>query len=477
MSTAKRPSPENIGAEQFLAQLPQTHTGPVEERVAAGKALRQQCSRRSHAEWNPPADRADPVELLVENSQGRMEDLIPIRYGRMVANPFAFYRGAAAIMAYDLSHTPSTGLNVQICGDCHLLNFGGFATAERRLIFDINDFDETSIAPWEWDVKRLTASFVIAGRANGFEKNHCREAAWLAAQSYRQSISKYASMPVLEAWYDAMDLEEIIANIRDKQMKRFYTKNLDSAKGQAAHEKEFTKLAHTAGDAPRIIDQPPLIFHYDDTRTEKFRADSERSIADYLESIAPERRVLLNRYELVDVAVKVVGVGSVGTFCGIALFISGNGDPLFIQIKQARQSVLEPYAGASPYAHAGQRVVVGQRLMQAAGDLFLGWYTGTGSEGLYYYARQLRDAKIKPVVEVMKPANLKGYATLCGQALARAHARSGDAAVLKGYMGKSVAFEDALAEFSLAYADQNERDHAVLLEAIRSGQIEARMGE
>jgi len=448
-------------------QLPQTHTLGLEERMAAGKALRQQCARKAHASWDPPADRADPVELLIENSQGRIEELIPIRYGRMAANPFAFYRGAAAIMAYDLSHTPVSGLNLQICGDGHLLNFGGFATAERRLIFDINDFDETSIAPWEWDVKRLAASFVIAGRSNGFDAVDCREAAWLAAQSYRQSIIQYASMPVLEAWYDAMDLEQIIANMRDKQLKRFYTKKLDSAKGQSAHEKEFAKLAYSAGDAPRIIDQPPLIFHYDDTRTEKFRADSERAIANYLASLSPERRVLLSRYKLVDVALKVVGVGSVGTFCGIALFISGNGDPLFIQFKQARQSVLEPYAGASPYTHAGQRVVVGQRLMQAAGDLFLGWYTGAGSQGLYFYVRQLRDAKIKPVVEIMEPANLKGYATT----------RSGDAVVLMGYMGKSEAFEDALADFSVAYADQNERDHAALMAAIRDGRIEARMGE
>lgn len=251
----------------------------------------------------------------------------------LAANPFAFYRGAAAIMAYDLSHTPSTGLNLQTCGDCHLLNFGGFATAERRLIFDLNDFDETSIAPWEWDVRRLAASFVIAGRANGFKEDDCREAAWLAAQSYRRSIGTYASMPVLEAWYDTLDLEEIIANMRDKQMKRFYSKKLNSAMGQAAHEKEFARLAYTAGDAPRITDQPPLIFHYDDTRTDAFRAESERAISDYLGSLSPERRVLLNRYRLVDVAVKVVGVGSVGTFCGIALFISGNGDPLFIQFK------------------------------------------------------------------------------------------------------------------------------------------------
>jgi len=481
MSSTKKLSPKENGAPEFLAQLPQTHTGRLEERIAAGKALRPQCSRKSHAEWSPPADRADPVELLIENSRGRMEELIPIRYGRMAASPFAFYRGAAAIMAYDLSHTPSTGLKLQICGDCHLLNFGGFATAERRLIFDINDFDETSIAPWEWDVKRLAASFVIAGRANGFKKNDCHEAAWLAAQSYRQSIIKYASMPVLQAWYDAMDLEQIIANMKDKEHKRFYTNKLVKETKQSAHEKEFAKLAFMAGDTPRIIDQPPLIFHYDDTRTEAFHTQSERAIADYLESLSPERRVLLSRYKLVDVAVKVVGVGSVGTFCGIALFMSGNGDPLFIQIKQARQSVLELYAGASPYTHAGQRVVVGQRLMQTAGDLFLGWYTGTAreiaSQEVNYYARQLRDAKIKPVVEIMEPANLKGYATLCGQALARAHGRSGDAAVLMGYMGKSEAFEDALADFSVAYADQNERDHAALMEAIRSGRIEARMGE
>jgi uncharacterized protein (DUF2252 family) len=340
------PSPLLTGHKTVNDILPQTHVQPLAERFSVGKALRGNCPRSMQAEWQPPADRADPVDLLIENSQGRMEELIPIRYGRMAASPFAFYRGAAAIMAYDLSHTPVTGLTLQICGDCHLLNFGGFATAERKLIFDINDFDETSIAPWEWDLKRLAASFVIAGRSNGFDEVDCREAAWLAAQSYRQSIIQYVSMPVLQAWYEAMDMEQIIANMRDKQMKRFYTKKLDSAKGQSAHEKEFAKLAYTAGEAPRIIDQPPLIFHYDDTRTAKFRADSEQAIADYLDSLSPERRVLLSRFELVDVALKVVGVGSVGTFCGIALFISGNGDPLFLQFKQARQSVLEPYAHA-----------------------------------------------------------------------------------------------------------------------------------
>ena len=466
-----------VDAYAFEGKLPQTHTLRLEERIAAGKTLRQKCPRQSQAAWNPPAERSNPVDLLIENSRGRIEDLIPIRYGRMAADPFAFYRGAAAIMAYDLSHTPATGLNLQICGDCHLLNFGGFATAERRIVFDINDFDETAVAPWEWDVKRLTTSFVIAGRANGFKGNDCSKAAWLAAQSYRQSMIKYASMPVLQAWYDVMDLEEIIGNMRTKRNKRLYTKKLKAARTRSEHEKEFAKLTYIAGEAPRIIDQPPLIFHYDDARSDKFRAEMERGLAGYLASLSPERRVLLSRYELVDVAAKVVGVGSVGTFCGIALFISGNGDPLFIQFKQARPSVLEPYAGVSPYPHAGQRVVIGQRLMQAAGDLFLGWYTGPGRHGLDYFARQLRDAKIKPVVEIMKPADLKSYATLCGRALARAHARSGDAAVLRGYLGKSEAFEDALVDFSVAYADQNECDHSALLDAIQSGRVEARLEE
>lgn len=453
----------------------QTHVQPVAERFAAGKALRKHCSRKKQGQWQPPADRADPVDLLIENSQGRVENLVPLRYGRMLANPFAFYRGAAAIMAYDLAHTPNTGLNLQICGDCHLLNFGGFATAERRLIFDINDFDETSIAPWEWDVKRLTTSFVIAGRANGFTAEDGRKAAWLAAQSYRQSLARYVNLPVLEAWYDALDLNEIIDNMSDKQSKRFYTKKLAKATAQSAHEKEFAKLAYAAGEPAQIIEQPPLIFHYNDIRDDEFSTLAHQSVAGYLDSLELHKRLLLNRYKLVDTAFKVVGVGSVGTFCGIALFMSGNGEPLFLQFKQARPSVLEPYAGTSPFTHAGQRVVVGQRLMQAASDMFLGWLTGAGEIALQFYVRQLNDAKIKPVIEVMNPNNLKGYATLCGRALARAHARSGDVAVLSGYLGQSSAFEDAVADFSVAYADQNERDHALLVAAVREGRIEAQV--
>ena len=462
--------------ELTKAPIPvQTHILRLEERVAQGKALRNVASRNAQKEWNPPANRADPVDLLVESSKGRVEELLPIRYGRMMASPFSFYRGAAAIMAYDLAQTPSTGLTVLADGDCHLMNFGGFATAERNVIFDLNDFDEASFAPWEWDVKRLTASFVVAGRSNGFAPADCREAAWLAAQSYRQRMAEYAGMPVLQVWNDAFDFNTIIQNSADKEMKRFYTKKLTSAAEQSAHEKEFAKLTFSAGALPRIVDQPPLIFHYGDQRDQEMLEVAKKTLVNYRETLIPSRRLLLDRFELVDYAIKVVGVGSVGTFCGILLMMSGNGDPLFLQFKEARQSVLEPYCGASPFGHAGQRVVMGQRAMQAASDIFLGWATGAGAGKRHFFIRQLSDAKIKPVVEIMKAANLKGYARLCGMALARAHARSGDAAVLTGYMGKSTAFEDALADFSVAYADQNERDYAAMVAAVRNGRIEAHM--
>jgi uncharacterized protein (DUF2252 family) len=444
--------------------LPQTHVQPLAERAAIGRALRERCSRKALAEWERPAKRADPIDLLIENSRGRLEDLIPIRYGRMLASPFAFFRGAAAIMAYDLSHTPVTGLNLQACGDCHLLNFGGFATAERKLIFDINDFDETSIAPWEWDVKRLAASFVVAGRANGFVAGECREAARLAAQSYREHTRQYAQMPVLQAWYEAIDLVWVFENTLP-QMRRFYQKKLKAATEQSAHEKEFAKLAHAAGYPARIIDQPPLIFHMGDIRDEQFRANVELSLARYRQTLPPDRRLLLDRYKLADVAMKVVGVGSVGTFCAIVLLMSGNSEPLFLQVKEARQSVLEPYAGTSSFTHPGERVVTGQRLMQAAGDMFLGWTTGESGDGRSFYVRQLADAKIKPVVEIMQPLNLRNYAGLCGWALAQAHARSSDAVVLSAYMGKSTVFVE------------NERDHAALVAAVRDGRVEARQVE
>ena len=460
------------------AQVPvQTHVLRLEERLAKGKGLREKALRKAQAEWKPPSDRPDPVDLLVESSKGRLEELIPIRYGRMMVSPFTFYRGAAAIMAYDLAHTPATGLNLVVDGDCHLMNFGGFATAERKVIFDLNDFDEVSIAPWEWDLKRLVASFVVAGRSRGFAPADCREAAWLAAQSYRQRMAEYAGMPILQVWNDAIDFLYIIEHAPDKEIKRFYSKKLASANEKSAHEKEFAKLTFSAGDTPRIVDQPPLIYHYGDQRDQEMMKIAAKSLLDYRKTLIPARRLLLDRFELVDYAIKVVGVGSVGTMCGILLFMSGNGDPLFLQFKQARQSVLEPYCGASPFGHSGERVVSGQRVMQAASDIFLGWATGAGAGKRHFFLRQLSDAKIKPVIEIMNEINLKGYARLCGWALARAHARSGDPAVLTGYMGKSTAFEDALADFGAAYADQNERDHAALVSAVRSGRLEAHAEE
>jgi uncharacterized protein (DUF2252 family) len=456
------------------ARIPaQTHILKMDERLAKGKALRENAARNAQKEWKPATQRADPIDLLMESSKGRIEELLPIRYGRMMVSPFTFYRGAAAIMASDLVRTPATGLTLLACGDCHLLNFGGFATAERKLIFDINDFDEVSIAPWEWDVKRLAASFFIAGQANGFNLVDSKEAAWLAAQAYRQRMAEYCEMPILEVWSDAFDLGAILESMPDEQMKRFYTKKLSGATGQSAREKEFAKLTFSAGDTPRIVDQPPLIFHYGDKRDQEYLKIATSTLQAYKKNINLGVGVLLERFAVVDVAFKVVGVGSVGTACGIMLLMSGRGDPLFLQFKQARQSVLEPYCGASPWEHPGQRVVMGQRAMQAAGDMFLGWTTGTGKARTQMYIRQLSDAKIKPVIEIMKPTNLKNYAGLCGKVLARAHARTADPVVLTGYMGKSNAFEDALAAFGVAYASQNEQDHAALLNAIRDGRLEA----
>jgi uncharacterized protein (DUF2252 family) len=467
-----------ITAPAPTAQLPeQSHGRPHAERRSAGKALRQSCPRSDVAAWKPSDRRADPVDLLVANSAGRLPELVPIRYGRMMSSPFAFYRGAAAVMAHDLSFTASTGMNIVACGDCHLVNFGGFATPERQLVFDINDFDETSVAPWEWDVRRLAASFVVAGRANGFKATDCRQAAWQAARSYRENMARYAEMPVLEAYYETIDLSRLVAAGADDELKRLNQKRIRKALAESAHIKEFTKLTCQQGEQPRIRDEPPLIFHNADMQQQAtIHADAEKMVADYMASLAPERRILMQRYRFADVAMKVVGVGSVGTYCGVALFVSGNGDPLFLQFKEARPSVLEPYCGRAPFKHHGERVVFGQRLMQAAADAFLGWTTGTRAQHRHYYVRQLRDAKIKPMVELMNPANLMDYAQACGWALARAHKRSGDAVVLSAYMGTSAVFENAMAAFAVHYADQNERDHEALLAAVRAGRIEARVG-
>ena len=450
----------------------QAQVHPVEEREVFGLSLRKRCPRKSHAKWRPQAKRADPVATLITSNRGRLKNLIPIRYGRMMVSPFTFYRGAAAIMAADLAQTPATGLRVQACGDCHLLNFGGFATPERKLIFDINDFDETAIAPWEWDVKRLVASFVIAGRANRFRGADCREAAWWAARRYREQMDVYAQSSVLGTWYTAVDLEALVATGTDRDFRRFTRKKILDATDAHTQHHELHKMTHKDGDRPRITDSPPLIYHIDEIQKhERYRRAIERSITSYRTTLYASQRLLLDRYRLVDVAIKVVGVGSVGTECGIALLMSGNGEPLFLQFKEARESVLEPYAGRSAFVHRGQRVVAGQRIMQAASDIFLGWTLW--EDGRHMYIRQLSDVKIKPVIEVMKPVNLSSYAKACGWALARAHARSGDAVMLSAYMGRSEAFEDAMSSFAVAYADQNERDYAKLIAAIRAGRIQA----
>jgi uncharacterized protein (DUF2252 family) len=448
----------------------QTYTQSVPQRLAMAKQLRLDCPRKSLAGWHMAKKRSDPIDILIANSEGRVPHLVPIRNGRMMASPFAFYRGAAAIMASDLSHTVSTGLHLQICGDCHLVNFGGFATPERKLIFDINDFDETTVGPWEWDIKRLTTSLVVAARANGFSDSVGKDAAWYAASAYRDHLVNYGKMPILEAWYDHLDLQEVIDQMVDPAMRKRAEAAVRKATEATVHTKEFVKLAVEGGAPPRIRDEPPLIYHDNSDDLLNNRKELDLAFADYRRTLPPERRVLLDRFEAVDVAVKVVGVGSVGTYCGIILFVSGAGDPLFLQFKEARTSVIEPYVGASVYKHHGQRVVVGQRLMQSASDIFLGWTQGPKRD---FYIRQLRDAKVSPDISVMKPMNLRNYGKLCGHTLARAHARSGDALLLGAYLGKSDAFPDAMTSFAVEYADQNERDHQALVGAVRSGRVQA----
>jgi len=444
------------------------------DRRAAGKTLRDKCAKVRHATWKPHSKRRDPVELLIESSAGRMPQLVPIRYGRMMQSRFAFYRGAAAIMAADLAHTPVSGIPVQACGDCHLLNFGGFATPERNIAFDINDFDETLPAPWEWDVKRLATSCVIAGQHNGYNKAEAREMALRCVESYREHIDDFARMTVLERWYEHIDANDILLALSGKKWRREVQAQIDKAVARSVLEDDFPKLASLEGGQPRIKDNPPLIFHQGDVSADgEYGRAIKAAFGEYRTTLSDERRELLDRFELKDLAVKVVGVGSVGTICGILLLMADTDDALFLQVKEARVSVLEPYAGKSRYPNRGERVVVGQRLMQAASDLFLGW---TEYEGRHFYIRQLRDIKIKPLIEGISASRLGLYSGWCGWALARAHAKSGDAAMISGYLGSNDRFDKAVAKFALAYVDQNERDYQALLKAIRDGRIQTLEG-
>jgi uncharacterized protein (DUF2252 family) len=387
----------------------------------------------------------------------------------MLQSPFTFYRGAALNMAHDLAGTPATGLRVQACGDCHLLNFGFFATPERREIFDINDLDETLPAPWEWDVKRLAASFVLACRNNGFSDQRARDTALSCVRSYRERMVELSQMSVLDVWYAHIDIESLIPLIKDRQTQKRAQKRLSAARKSSVPEHEFPKLAEFDGQLPRIKDNVPLIYHWGRGQ-EAFSAGVQAALSKYRQTLEEDRRSLLDHYQLQDIAIKVVGVGSVGTWCGVMLLLASSRDPLFLQVKEARTSVLEPYAGKSIFRNHGQRVVIGYRLMQSASDLFLGWVAGRG--GRHFYVRQLKDVKISLLVELFNPSVTMQYAELCGGTLAMAHARSGEPAKISGYLGKSDRFDEAIADFSLAYADQSERDHNMLVKAVREGRIE-----
>jgi uncharacterized protein (DUF2252 family) len=445
---------------------------PVERRYEAGKALRARVPLEKHSGWIPGTRRSDPIQIIIESNRHRVAQLVPIRYARMLTSAFAFLRGAAAVMASDLSHTPVTGLRVQACGDCHLMNFGAFATPERRLVFDINDFDETLPAPWEWDVKRLAASFVVGARHIGFTRVDAESVSHAAVRSYRKWMAQYARMNLLDVWYDYIDLEQLIKVIPEQKWRTRMQSRIAKARAASAIEHDFPKLATHKGDRPRIRDNPPLIFHLEGQKAREYQRSVTDAHRKYLESLAPNYRVLISRFKLYDIAMKVVGVGSVGTLCLVALLMASDSDPLFIQIKEAGHSVLEPYAGASEYRNHGERVVVGQRMMQAASDMLLGW-THARLADRDFYVRQLRDMKISITMEAMDKTVLKFYGETCGRVLARAHARSGDAAMIAGYMGTSSAFEEAATNFAAQYADQTDHDYAALVEAVRSGRLEA----
>ncbi len=460
-------------------ELPETrrpaHSVPADDLVAAGKRLRDTVPRASQGEWKRPRNRPDPIELLRAADADRIPELLPIRYGRMLQTPFTFFRGSANVMAADLAGTPSTGIRVQACGDCHLLNFGGFATPERNIVFDINDFDETLPAPWEWDVKRLVASFVLAARSNGLSDAAGRDAAIACARSYRERLRDVAEMSPLEAWYARIGLDDFLGLIDDPDVKKRVLHRVEKAKQETASEVDYPKLAEMVGGQVRIKDQPPLIFHMEVQQEARFGEFLDKARADYRQTLPDDRRALLDRYRLVDVAIKVVGIGSVGRYCAIGLYMSSSNQPLFLQFKQTAASVLEPYAGKSVYPHSGQRVVMGQRLMQSSSDIFLGWITGL--EGRHVYVRQLRDAKIKPLVETFDRGMLETYGKACGWALARAHGRASHPWLVTGYLGTSDAFDKAMGKFAVAYADQAERDHAALKAAVSAGTIKVHIEE
>lgn len=444
-----------------------------QERYAHGKSLRQTTSRSQQGIWKRRHDSIDPVRLIEASNAGRIPGLVPLRYARMAQSPFTFFRGSAVLQAHDLASAAVSGAIVQLCGDCHLMNFGGFATAERNLIFDINDFDETFPGPWEWDVKRLVASFLLAARSRSFSDTFAKETILTATASYRERMAEYAAMSPLDVWYTQIGFRDLRAFFRNRAR---ITEGLRSTAAWARRrtsESLFPKLTAVRDGKASIVDDPPLVYHF--ARYEEAWLVAIRTFLEaYRRSMPEDRGKLFDRYQLQDIAVKVVGIGSVGTRCIIALFLADETDPLFLQAKEARRSVLEPADGPSRYEHQGARVVYGQRLMQAASDIFLGWATAGQHE---FYVRQLRDMKVSLQLEALRPAAFAAYARMCGWALARAHAKAGDAATLAGYMGAGDGFDRAMAQYATAYANQVERDYAQFERAIRAGKINAEVGE
>ncbi|WRZ88941.1 DUF2252 domain-containing protein [Streptomyces sp. NBC_01007] len=457
------------------------HSTPA-ERVALGKEARRRCPRSGHAVYRPGSKRPDPLAILEEQSAARVQELVPIRYSRMTESPFRFYRGAAAIMASDLAGTPVSGINAQLCGDAHLLNFRLLASPERKLMFDINDFDETLPGPWEWDVKRLSASFVIAARANGFDDDERARIVSGTVRSYREAMIRFAGMSNLDVWYAKIDAERL-KDLTTGQLHRSGQKKLDHALTKARSRdtvQVFEKLTRQVDGRPMIAPDPPLLVPIADLLPDAQRTTLERQFRGLIErygiTLPSDRRALLDDYQLADVARKVVGVGSVGTRCWIFLLLGRDGrDPLFLQAKEADTSVLADHVGASQYRNQGERVVAGQRLMQAASDIFLGWERVDGVDGKRrdFYVRQLRDWKGIAMPETMSPRQLETFGGVCGLTLARAHARSGDRIAIASYLGKKDSFDRALVTFAEAYADQNERDHQALVDAVRAGRLPA----
>jgi uncharacterized protein (DUF2252 family) len=460
------------------------HGDPAES-AAAGREARKAAPRSSQAAWQPGEGRQTPVAILAAQDETRVPELVPVRYGRMLASDFTFYRGAAAIMAADLATTPVAGLRAQLCGDAHLSNFGIFEAPDRRLVFDINDFDETLPGPFEWDVKRLAASFAIGGRDRGFDRRERRTAILAAACEYREGVRRFAAMREIDVWYSRLDVEEIAARLQGKVSKedrKRFEKGIAKARNKDSL-RALAKLTERRDGALRIASRPPILVPVSDVvedgTPEQIAAAMDGLLDQYRETLDDSAATLAARYRYCDAGHKVVGVGSVGNRAWIALLLGRDeDDPLFLQVKQAGASVLEPFAGASEFDHHGRRVVAGQRLMQAAGDVLLGWLSGEGLDGVRrdFYVRQLWDGKGSAEIESMSPETMAGYAGLCGWSLARAHARTGDRIAIAAYLGKSDTFDRAIAEFAEAYADQNESDYQALLAAERSGRLTVERG-